>query len=152
MGRHSAKPSPLPSVNRGKEWRRPTAVTWCWLSAKGRFAECQALPSAWRSAKSRYAESFSLPRAALGKRRLCRVPDIWHSAKRPALGNFALCGSVWPRIALLFLVVAVLCRVIWNWLSRLQEISTSFFDHYIGIEHVCLLCLFTWSDCFSSVL
>jgi hypothetical protein len=31
--------------------------------------------------KEPFAEGFSLPSAALDKERLCRVPDIWHSAK-----------------------------------------------------------------------
>jgi hypothetical protein len=43
--------------------------------------------------KEPFAEGFSLPSAALDKERLCRVPDIWHSAKHFALGKVALSGS-----------------------------------------------------------
>jgi hypothetical protein len=51
------------------------------------FVECVAL------GKEPFAECFSLPSAALGKERLCQVPDIWHSAKHFALGKVALSGS-----------------------------------------------------------
>jgi hypothetical protein len=51
------------------------------------FAECLPLPSAT------FAECFSLPSAALGKERLCRVPDIWHSANLFTLGKEAVSGS-----------------------------------------------------------
>jgi len=45
------------------------------------FAECQAL------GKGLFAECHILPSAALGKAGLCRVPEIWHSAKIFALGK-----------------------------------------------------------------
>jgi len=48
------------------------------------FAECQAL----------FAECHILPSAALGKAGLCRVPEIWHSAKIFALGKSRFSRSV----------------------------------------------------------
>jgi hypothetical protein len=51
------------------------------------FAECRAL------GKAIFAECLTLPRAALGKKPLCRVPDIWHSAKHMTLDKDAVSGS-----------------------------------------------------------
>ena len=57
------------------------------------FAECQALD------KASFAEYHYLPSAALGKerlsrqRRLCRVPEIWHSANHIALGKGVVSSS-----------------------------------------------------------
>jgi len=46
-----------------------------WLCRVPYFAECQTL------GKALFAECQVSPSAALGKGGLCRVPDIWHSAK-----------------------------------------------------------------------
>ena len=75
-------------------------------TAKSLFAECQnkgtrqntSLPSAEKkhSAKSSLSSVFFLPSVfylALGKDRLCRVPDKIHSAKPPALGKVPVSGS-----------------------------------------------------------
>ena len=61
-GGHSAKRTSLDAV-------RPLPI----------FAECQAL------GKGHFAECHILPSAALGEAGLCRVPEIWHSAKIFAL-------------------------------------------------------------------
>ena len=45
------------------------------------FVECQAL------GKSLFAECHILSSAVLSKAGLCRVPEIWHSAKIFALGK-----------------------------------------------------------------
>jgi hypothetical protein len=44
--------------------------------------------------KAIFAECLTLPRAALGKEPLCRVPDIWHSAKHMTLGKDTVSGIV----------------------------------------------------------
>jgi hypothetical protein len=90
MTRHSANPGSLPSANGGHSAKVTPGRA---VSRRHSFAECQSLPSVRHSAKSLYTESFFLPRAALGKRWLCRVPDIWRSAKHLTLGNLAVCGS-----------------------------------------------------------
>jgi len=56
-----------------------------------------SLPSVWHSAKPSLPSVDSLPSVlglALGKGCLCRVSDIWHSAKELALGIVELSGSV----------------------------------------------------------
>ena len=55
-----------------------------------------SLPSVWHSAKPSLPSVDSLPSVlglALGKGCLCRVSDIWHSAKELALGIVELSGS-----------------------------------------------------------
>ena len=52
------------------------------------FAECQAF------GKGLFAECHILSSAALGKAGLCRVPEIWHSAKIFALGKSRVSRSV----------------------------------------------------------
>ena len=59
-----------------------------WLCRVPYFAECQTL------GKDLFAECQVSPSAALGKGGLCRVPDIWHSAKIPALGKVPVSYSV----------------------------------------------------------
>ena len=57
-----------------------------------------SLPSVWHSAKPSLPSVDSLPSVlglALGKECLCRVSDIWHSAKELALGIVELSGSVY---------------------------------------------------------
>ena len=96
-GRRSAK------FDVGRERLPQAAFAECpplpsaWHSAKRAFTECYTLPSAFHShalGKYEFAECSSLPSAALGKIALCRVPDIWHSAKSFALGKEAESGSV----------------------------------------------------------
>jgi hypothetical protein len=52
------------------------------------FAECQAL------GKGLFVECHILPSAALDNAGLCRVPEIWHSAKIFALGKSRVSRSV----------------------------------------------------------
>jgi len=47
----------------------------------------QSLPSVSLCRVQVFAECHILPSATLGKASLCRVPEIWHSAKIFALGK-----------------------------------------------------------------
>jgi hypothetical protein len=65
----------------------------CSVIGKTSFAECFSLPSVRRSAKYKFTVCFYLPSVALGKKSLCRVPDILRSAKILALGKGLVSGS-----------------------------------------------------------
>ena len=117
--RHSVKYIFAECQKKGTRQRRILPSAKKWHSAKYIFTECQKkdtrqrriLPSAekWHSAKYFFAkcrkktlgkaifvECFFLPSVfylALGKDRLCRVPDKIHSAKPLALGKVLVSGS-----------------------------------------------------------
>ena len=64
-------------------------------SAKTHFAVCRKITLG----KDAFCRVFFLPSVfylALGKDRLCRVPDKIHSAKPPALGKVLVSGSEMP--------------------------------------------------------
>jgi hypothetical protein len=64
------------------------------------FAKCFYLPTARDSAKDEFTVCFPLPSVALGKEDLCRVPDVWLSAKLWTLGKVLVSGSVWIKPSL----------------------------------------------------
>jgi hypothetical protein len=99
LSRHLAKRLFAECLRAGTRQRMTPLIAWrsfaeCLTLGKVFFAECFSLPSVWRSAKGDFTVCFSLPSVALGKESLCRVPDIWHSAKPRTLGKDRVSGSV----------------------------------------------------------
>ena len=87
---------------KGTRQRRILPSAEKWHSVKYIFAECREKTLG----KAIFAECFFLPSVfylALGKDRLCRVPDKIHSAKPPALVKVPVSGSAYllPPISLL---------------------------------------------------
>ena len=94
--RHWAKYIFAECQKKGTRQRRILPSAEKWHSAKYIFAECRKKHSAKNTLQSHLCRVFFLPSVfylALGKDRLCRVPDKIHSAKPPALGKVPVSGS-----------------------------------------------------------
>ena len=130
-GGHSAKRTPLDAV---KPYQSLPSVCLCRVQV---FAECQAL------GKGLFAECHILLSVALGKAGLCRVPEIWHSAKIFALGKSHVSRSV-PYTFIASEKKMSLCSIASNFKPCMNgEFAKAYVNCVISQQSRALICVFS---------
>jgi transposase InsO family protein len=104
------------------------------------------------SGKTLFPECISSPSATLGEEFLPRVPDIWHSGKPEALGEFPFSRSVWTSPILSFtgfkyylVLVDDYSHYMWTFPLRNKCDTTltikHFYAHVLNQFHLSIQCL-----------